>query len=95
MSVAYDQKNGISRFDDFVLAAVCVYAGLYLDRVERGEFQTFTYIVLDPHGEAVKLEAELNEFSVEAKPFVNALKVVMGCQNKLRRIEREAQEENQ
>jgi hypothetical protein len=88
-AVQHDSKNGISRLTDFTLASVCVYSGLYLDRVERGVAGAWVYVFVDPQAAAVSLEAELDEYTVEARATVEAVKVVMVCQNKLRFAERD------
>jgi hypothetical protein len=91
MNVVHDSKNGISRLTDFTLAAICVYAGLFLDRCDREVGGGFIYVFIDKNAEAGKLEAEasVSDFQVSAKPFTEALKVVMVCQNRLRFAERD------
>ena len=89
----FDTKNGIARVTDLTLAIVCVYAGCFLHRCERYSNGQLVYVFVDHEGTVAQLEKEFtDDFTVLAKEFSNATRVVWSCQHQLRQQEYKARE---
>jgi hypothetical protein len=88
-AIAIDPKNGsIVRVCDFTLAVLAVYAGLFIDRCERAANGQMLYVFRDESGEIAQLEKEFtDDFTVAAKAFSDATRVVWNCQHQLRQRE--------